>query len=265
MVIYPAIDLRQGRCVRLVQGDPKAETVVGDDPIATARGWVRMGAEWLHVVNLDGAFGDEVRVGQSVGPLARNIEALRGILKAVGVPVQFGGGLRTIADIEAALSMGVARVVIGTAAITDPVLVQEALARFGSKRIALAVDARDGQVATHGWQKLSGMAAVALVLQMKTLGVTRVIYTDIARDGTLTGVNAAACAALATESGLAVIASGGVASLEDVHRVKAVETVGVDGLIIGKALYAGQIDLSEALEVACSCENPKRGKSSNQN
>ncbi len=245
MIVYPAIDLRRGRCVRLVQGDPHAETVVSDDPVGTARRWTSLGAEWLHVVNLDGAFGDEVRAGQ-------NLEALRDILSSVDVPVQFGGGLRTIADVEAALSLGVARVVIGTAAITEPSLVQEALTRFGDERIALAIDARGGQVATHGWQHLTGVTAIALALQMKTLGVQRIIYTDIARDGTLTGVNAPACAALAAESGLAVIASGGVASLEDVRRVKAVEAVGVEGVIIGKALYAGQVDLTQALKVARS-------------
>lgn len=245
MIIYPAIDLRRGRCVRLMQGDPEAETVVSDDPVATARRWADLGAEWLHVVNLDGAFGDETGAG-------RNVKALRDILSAVDVPVQFGGGLRSIADIEAALSLGVARAIIGTAAITDPGLVQAALAHYGSDRIALAVDARQGMVATHGWQQLTSVTAIALAMQMKTLGVTRIIYTDIARDGTLTGVNAPACAALAAESGLGVIASGGVASLEDVRHVKQVEAVGVEGVIIGKALYAGQVDLTQALEVARS-------------
>jgi phosphoribosylformimino-5-aminoimidazole carboxamide ribotide isomerase len=245
MIIYPAIDLRGGRCVRLVQGDPHAETVVSDDPIGTARRWANLGAEWLHVVNLDGAFGDTARAG-------KNVKALGAILTAVNVPIQFGGGLRTVADIEAALALGVARVLIGTAAITNPSLVQEVLTRYGAERVALAIDARDGQIATHGWQQLSEITANTLALQMKALGVTRVVYTDITRDGTLTGVNAAACAALATESGLAVIASGGVASLEDVHRVKEVADSGVEGLIIGKALYAGEIDLSTALEVAYS-------------
>ncbi len=231
--------------MRLVQGDPHAETVVSDDPVGTARRWVSLGAEWLHVVNLDGALGDTARAG-------KNVEALGTILAAVNVPIQFGGGLRAVADIEAALALGVARVVIGTSAITNPSLVQEMLTRFGAERVALAIDARDGQIATHGWQQLSETTANTLALQMKALGVTRVVYTDITRDGTLTGVNAAACAALATESGLAVIASGGVASLEDVHRVKEVAESGVEGLIIGKALYAGEIDLSTALEVAYS-------------
>ena len=231
--------------MRLVQGDPDAETIVSDDPVGTAQRWVSLGAEWLHVVNLDGAFGDETQAG-------KNVEALRDILDAVDVPIQFGGGLRTIADMEAALSLGVVRVIIGTAAITDPSLVEAALARLGAEHVALAIDARNGYVATHGWQQLTGVTAIELAQQKKTLGIARVIYTDIARDGTLTGVNAPACAALAAASGLAVIASGGVASLEDVRRVKEIEADGVEGLIIGKALYAGQVDLSLALEVARS-------------
>lgn len=245
MIIYPAIDLRRGRCVRLVQGDPHAETVVSDDPVGTARHWASQGAEWLHIVNLDGAFGDQAAASD-------NIEALRAILNAVEIPIQLGGGLRDLADIKALLSLGVARVILGTTAITHPELVPEAVARFGAERIALAVDARDGLVATHGWQQATDVSAIDLALQMGTLGITRIIYTDIARDGTLTGVNAAACAVLADQSGLAVIASGGVASLEDVRRVKAFETSGVDGLIIGKALYADQVDLVQALEVAGS-------------
>jgi phosphoribosylformimino-5-aminoimidazole carboxamide ribotide isomerase len=241
MIIYPAIDLRHGRCVRLVQGDPRAETVVGDDPAAMARRWVGLGAAWLHVVNLDGAFGEEA---------SANAAALRDILTAVSVPVQFGGGLRSMADIEAALALGVARVVVGTAALTDPDLLRQALDRLGSERVAVGIDARDGIVATHGWQQSSGVSALDLARRMQALGATRVVYTDIARDGTLAGVNAAACAALAQASQLAVIASGGVATLDDIRRVKAVEADGVEGAIVGKALYAGQVDLVEALEVA---------------
>ena len=241
MIVYPAIDLRHGRCVRLVQGDPRAETVVGDDPAAVARRWVGLGAAWLHVVNLDGAFGEEG---------SANAGALRDILTAVSAPVQFGGGLRSMADIEAALALGVARVVVGTAAIADPDLLRQALVRFGSERVAVGIDARDGIVATHGWQQTSGVNALDLARRMKALGVTRVVYTDIGRDGTLSGVNAAACAALAQASGLAVIASGGVATLDDIRRVKAVEADGVEGVIVGKALYAGQVDLAQALEIA---------------
>jgi phosphoribosylformimino-5-aminoimidazole carboxamide ribotide isomerase len=251
MIIYPAIDLRGGRCVRLVQGDPRAETVVSNDPAGSARHWAGLGAEWLHVVNLDGAFGDK-------GKAAKNISALRSILDEVDLSVQFGGGLRSIADIEAVLSLGVRRAIIGTAAVTDPALIEEALQRFGRERITLAIDARRGLVATHGWQRLSDASAIGLAKQMKGLGVSHVIYTDITRDGTLTGVNAAGCATLASQSGLSVIASGGVASLEDVWRVKEVEGAGVEGLIIGKALYAGQVDLTQALAVASSGEAKAR-------
>jgi len=155
-----------------------------------------------------------------------------------------------MADIETALALGVARVVVGTAAIADPDLLRQALVRFGSERVAVGIDARDGIVATHGWQQSSGVSALDLARRMKALGVTRVVYTDIGRDGMLTGVNATACAALAAAAELAVIASGGVASLDDIRRVKAVEAGGVEGVIVGKALYAGQVDLVEALEIA---------------
>ncbi len=162
MIVYPAIDLHRGRCVRLVQGSLDAETVVSEDPTATARKWAEMGAEWLHVVNLDGAFGDE---SEATG----NIDALRDILKVVEIPIQLGGGLRVLADIESSLAMGVSRVIVGTAALKSPDMVQEAVARYGPERIALAIDVRDGQVATHGWQQLSSVIAVELALQMKEL------------------------------------------------------------------------------------------------
>ena len=243
MIVYPAIDLRHRRCVRLVQGDPQAETVFSDDPAATAQRWAGMGAEWLHVVNLDGAFGDEAAAGA-------NAAALRGILDSVDIPVQLGGGLRRLVDIEAALALGAARVIVGTAALEDPEVVRVAVRRFGAERVAVAIDARDGWVATHGWQAVSGVTPVDLARQMKDFGIGRVVYTDISRDGMLTGVNVDACADLAKATGLGVIASGGVASLTDVRRVKQVESDGVEGLIIGKALYAGQVDLREALTLA---------------
>lgn len=242
MIVYPAIDLRRGRCVRLLQGDPHAETVFSNDPVATAQGWVAQGATWLHVVNLDGAFGD-VAAGD-------NLVALRAILNAVSTPVQLGGGLRTLPDIEAALALGVQRAIIGTAALEQPTLIQEAVRRFGADAIAVAIDARDGRVATRGWQTLSDVPALDLARQVHDAGIERIIYTDISRDGTLTGVNAQACANLAQATGLRVIASGGVATLTDVERVKAMEATGVDGIIIGRALYTGQIDLRAALALA---------------
>jgi phosphoribosylformimino-5-aminoimidazole carboxamide ribotide isomerase len=254
VIVYPAIDLRRGRCVRLAQGDPQAETVFSDDPAATAQRWANLGAEWLHVVNLDGAFGDSAAGSDPARGMrgCHNMAALRAILGAVSVPVQLGGGLRTVDDVGAALALGVARAIIGTAALSNPEVVREAVSRFGSERVAVALDVRDGRVATHGWSSMSDVAPVELALRMKDCGISRVVYTDISRDGMLSGVNAEACAALAQASGLGVIASGGVASLDDVRRVGRVEQAGVEGIIIGKALYSGQIDLREALEVAGS-------------
>ncbi len=242
MIIFPAIDLRQGRCVRLRQGDPAAETVFSDDPAAMAEHWVRQGATWLHVVNLDGALGDQ-------GPAALNLRRLAEIRRAVAVPIQFGGGLRSLADVEQALALGVERLVLGTAAVQTPALVGQAIAAFGAERIVVGLDARDGAVATHGWQQTSGLSALEAARQMRDQGVVRVVYTDISRDGTLAGVNAEATAALARQSGLQVIASGGVRGLDDIRRLLAVADAGVEGVIVGQALYTGSLELAEALAV----------------
>jgi phosphoribosylformimino-5-aminoimidazole carboxamide ribotide isomerase len=240
MIVYPAIDLRKGRCVRLQQGDAAAETVFADDPVDAARRWASEGAEWLHVVNLDGALGETG---------AANLIALRRILAAVGLPVQFGGGLRSLEDIAALLELGVTRVVLGTVAVREPEIVQSAIERFGSERVAVGIDARAGLVAVQGWRDLSTVRAADLGLQMRVLGVERVIYTDIARDGMLTGVNVEATVALAQATGLGVIASGGVASLEDLRALRPYEPNGVEGVIIGMALYRGAIALDEAIRV----------------
>ena len=213
MIVFPAIDLRRGRCVRLRQGRAEDETVYGDDPAAVARRWVEQGAEWLHVVNLDGAFG-ESGAGEQGARLPINLQRLVEIRSAVGeTPIQFGGGLRSLADVETSLDLGATRVILGTVAVQDPALVAEAIARFGPERIVVGVDARDGQVATHGWQQASEMTAAALGRAMQAQGVHRIVYTDIARDGMLTGVNVEATASLAQATRLAVIASGGVASV----------------------------------------------------
>jgi phosphoribosylformimino-5-aminoimidazole carboxamide ribotide isomerase len=243
MIVFPAIDLRHGRCVRLTQGDPNQETVFGEDPLPVAHRWRSEGASWLHVVNLDGALGNNDQSGV-------NLSVVTDIVTRVGLPVQFGGGLRSFEDVDRVLSLGVQRVVIGTAAISDPQMVERCVRVFGPGRIALALDAREGRVATHGWQTVSHVAPISLARQMGALGVEWVIYTDISRDGMLSGVNVAATAALGRETGLHVIASGGVASIEDIHRLKAVEADGVHGVIIGKALYTEEIDLGEALAVA---------------
>ncbi len=232
--IYPAIDLRGGRVVRLAQGDPTRQTVYGDDPAAVARRWQAEGAEWLHVVNLDGAFGAED------GP---NALALRAIV-TVGLKVQFGGGLRDRASLEAALTAGVARVVLGTAAVEQPALVAEALEAFGPERVAVGIDARDGRVRVRGWADDSGVAAVALARQMRSVGLDWCVFTDVARDGVGTGVNVPATAELAQATGLRVIASGGVAGAADVAQVRA---AGLAGVIIGRALYEGQVALKDVL------------------
>ncbi|MFQ6059211.1 MAG: 1-(5-phosphoribosyl)-5-[(5-phosphoribosylamino)methylideneamino]imidazole-4-carboxamide isomerase [Anaerolineae bacterium] len=245
MIIFPAIDLRQGRCVRLVQGRIEDETVYSDDPLAVAQRWVAEGAQWLHVVNLDGAFGATAR---------QNLEVVQRIAETVEVPIQFGGGLRDFEAIETAFDLGVVRVVLGTAAVKDPRLVELAIAKFGSEGIVLGIDARGGRVATHGWQQVSDVDAVDLALEMLVRGIRRVVYTDIARDGTLAGPNMAAIAEMARRTGLYVIASGGISSLDDIRQLKALEPLGVEGVIVGKALYTGRVNLSQAIEVARSEE-----------
>lgn len=241
-VVYPAIDLRQGRVVRLERGDPARQTVFGHDPQAVAKRWVAAGATWLHVVNLDGAF-------QESG--AANWEALA-TLTGLGAQVQFGGGLRNLEDVERAFHHGVTRVVLGTAAVERPELVETTVARFGAAQVAVGLDARDGIVRTRGWQAEAGLETLALAQRMASVGVTTAVHTDISRDGVFAGVNAASSAELARESGLHVIASGGVASLEDVRRAAAHAQQGVTGVIVGRALYEGRLDLAEALEVARS-------------
>lgn len=250
MIVLPAIDLRCGRCVRLQQGRVEAETVYDDDPVAVARRWVVQGAEWLHVVNLDGAL-NELHNVQRTPALPVNLSRLAEIHQAVPeTSIQFGGGLRSLADVETALGLGAARVVLGTAAVQNPALVAEAVGRFGAARIVAGIDARDGGVATHGWQQTTGVTAVALGREVRRQGVCRAVYTDIARDGMLSGVNVEATAALARETGLLAIASGGVAALADVVRLKEQAHAGIEGVIIGQALYTGAVSLAEALQAA---------------
>ncbi len=241
MIVFPAIDLRQGRCVRLRQGRLEAETVFSDDPVAMAEHWASEGAEWLHVVNLDGAFGQA----------SSNLQVVEEMISSkLKVQIQFGGGLRTMADIEEALGLGLTRVILGTLAVDKPSLVAEAVKRFGAERIVVGIDARKGNVATHGWQEVSSVVATELAFRVKELGVERVVYTDIARDGMLSGVNIEATRELAQRTGLRVIASGGVSSLDDVRRLKEIEESGVEGVIIGQALYSGALELREAIEIA---------------
>ena len=232
--IYPAIDLRGGKVVRLKEGDPARMTSYSDDPAEMAKRWIDAGSTWLHVVNLDGAFGESDNANRA---------ALEAILK-LDVRVQFGGGMRSLESIEAALSLGVSRVVLGTIAIEQPEIVRDALIRFGAERIAVGIDARDGLVRTRGWKDNSGVPALDLALQMSSFGLATVIFTDVSRDGLGSGLNIPATRELSKKSGLDVIASGGVHTIDD---VKAAKDAGLAGCIIGRALYDGTVDLKEAL------------------
>lgn len=247
--IFPAIDLRHGRCIRLRQGDPNAETIFGDDPAFIARRWADQGATWLHVVNLDGAFASDRHAvtPDDRGALPLNLQRLVEICLAVDLPVQFGGGLRTIEDVALALELGATRVVLGTAALQNPELVTSALQRCGPAQIVVGIDARAGWVATHGWLETSSVTALDLARRMAQLGVRHVVYTNIARDGMLSGVDVAGTATLARESGLAVIASGGVRDLDDIRQLLAARADGVAGVIAGQALYTGALRLPAAL------------------
>jgi phosphoribosylformimino-5-aminoimidazole carboxamide ribotide isomerase len=238
--VYPAIDLRAGKVVRLSQGDPARQTVYSDDPATVARQWLAAGAHWLHVVNLDGAFGDRDNRNQAA------LDAILAVVNKVGDgSVQFGGGLRSLDAVERALSHGVGRAILGTAAIEAPEMVEAAIARFGGERIGVGIDARDNRVRVRGWAQETGVDPATLGKSLHRLGVRTVVFTNIARDGVGSGVDVTATRLVAEATGLQVIASGGVASLEDVRRVKAAELAGV---IVGRALYEGQIDLKEALE-----------------
>ena len=237
--IYPAIDLRNGRVVRLQYGDPHKQTTFGNDPVAMGRKWIDAGADWLHVVNLDGAFDEKGTANWQVLPQ----------LTRLGVNVQFGGGMRTLHDVARVLEQGVSRAILGTVAIEQPEMVAEAVWQFGAAHIAVGIDARDGRVKTRGWQKETGTSPTQLGLNMKAIGVETIIYTDISRDGVLTGVNATATAALAQATGLQVIASGGAATLDDITRCHALADQGVIGVITGRAIYDGRIDLAEAIKL----------------
>jgi len=242
MIVIPAIDIRRGHCVRLTQGHPEAETIFSDDPVEVARKWVGEGAQRLHVVNLDGAFGasDVAQANQRI---------IAKMARAVEVPIQLGGGLRSLADIEKALDLGVDRVILGTAAVEKPALVAEAVRRYGARRVLVGIDGRNGMVVTHGWQQETQISVLDLALHMKSLGITCVVYTDVQRDGMLAGINLGAVARLARESGLRVIASGGVRSIDDITVLLHLERSGVEGVIVGKALYTGAVELREALRL----------------
>ena len=236
MIIFPAIDLRGGKCVRLIQGDFDKETVYSNDPQATALKWQSFGAKFLHVVDLDGA-----RAGSP-----QNLDAIKKILDAVKIPIEVGGGIRTIDDMEKLLSLGVRRVILGSVAAENISLVKEAIKKFGAK-IVVGIDARNGFVAVHGCEKSSAVKVGELAKKIVAAGVETIIYTDISKDGMLSGVNAEVFTELAKESGAQIVASGGVKSIEDIRALKAAK---VTGVIVGKAIYTGALDLKSAIEIA---------------
>jgi phosphoribosylformimino-5-aminoimidazole carboxamide ribotide isomerase len=239
VILYPAIDLKDGRCVRLLRGEMSAATVFNEDPAAQARSFAAAGCQWLHLVDLDGAFAGK--------PM--NAASVEAILAAVKIPAQLGGGIRDLATIEAWLGKGVARVILGTAALTNPELVTAACRRFPG-RVAVGIDARAGRVAVEGWAKTSDMTALDLARRVEDAGAAAIIFTDIERDGALAGVNVAATATLAQNLKTPVIASGGIAGLADLAALQAHEKDGIAGAILGRALYDGRIDLTAALAMA---------------
>jgi len=236
VIIFPAIDLKNGECVRLVRGDMAQATVFSSDPAAQARAFALQGFDHLHVVDLDGAFAGK--------PM--NAQAVERILRAVTMSVQLGGGIRDMKTVRGWLDKGVARVIIGTAAVRDPDLVREA-ARLYPGRIAVGIDARDGRVAIEGWAKTSDISALELGRRFEDAGVAAIVYTDIARDGALKGLNVEAALALAQAVSIPVIASGGLASIDDVRRLLAPDCARLAGAIAGRALYDGRLDPFEAL------------------
>jgi phosphoribosylformimino-5-aminoimidazole carboxamide ribotide isomerase len=236
VILFPAIDLKEGRCVRLVQGDMDQATIFNDDPAAQAAEFESQGFEWLHIVDLDGAFA-----GKPV-----NADAVRAVVKRIKMPIQLGGGIRDMKTVEGWLSAGIKRVIIGTAAVKDPAFVREA-ARLFPGQVAVGIDAKNGLVAVDGWAKLSEMTAGDLGQRFQDAGVAAIIYTDIARDGLLKGLNIEATLALANLLTIPVIASGGLASLDDIERLTQPDCAKLEGAITGRALYDGRLDPTEAL------------------
>jgi phosphoribosylformimino-5-aminoimidazole carboxamide ribotide isomerase len=237
MLIIPAIDLQNGKCVRLSQGRKDAPIVYNDDPITVAKDFELAGAQLLHIVDLDAAFSD------SGSP---NRDLLGQIIRAIEIPVQFGGGLRTAKDVEEIIKLGVRRAIVGTMAVESPEIVADLVRAFGSDRIAVGIDAKDGEVMVRGWEQRGKIRAAELARTVAQAGVERIIYTDVARDGMLAGPNVAQTRLLACESGLKVTASGGVSSLADLERLKHLAPFGVDSVIVGKALYERRFSLAEA-------------------
>jgi phosphoribosylformimino-5-aminoimidazole carboxamide ribotide isomerase len=239
MIIFPAIDLRAGKAVRLLQGRKEDETVFSDNPVAVAHTWQDRGAKFLHLVDLDGAFSGH----------PQNLDVIKEIVSVLNIPVQMGGGIRDLAAIEQMLELGVARVILGTTAISKPQMVEEAVKRFGD-RVIVGIDGKDGMVAIEGWENTVEKTVLELAREMREVGIERIVFTDTRRDGMMKGPNLESTREMAVQSGLKVIASGGVSTLADIKAIKDLEAVGVEGVITGKALYTGAIDLAQALALA---------------
>jgi len=239
MIIFPAIDIRGGRCVRLVQGRADQETVYGHDPAAMGQRWQSEGAAWLHVVDLDGAFGAK----------PKNLEVIRRLRRNVTIPIQLGGGLRSLDTIATYIEEGIDRLILGTVLLKDPDLVASALTTYPG-RIALGLDAKNGLLAVEGWTETTSRTAAEVARELARLNPAAIIYTDISRDGVKRGVNLEATQALAEAVDTPIIASGGVSSLDDIKALLPLEPLGVMGVITGKALYDGNLDLKEAIRVA---------------
>ena len=235
MLLIPAIDLKNGRCVRLLQGELDSETVYSDDPAAMACSFEDAGAKRLHLVDLDGAFRGK----------GKNLDSIHSILKSISIPVQLGGGLRTADDVERMLKLGVSTVIIGTMAVKNPDVFEDIIKRYSSEQIILGIDTRNRKVAIEGWQEGTEIYDVDFALHWKKVGIQRVVFTDIARDGMLSGPNMEALRNFARGTGLKIVASGGVSSMEDLEQLKTLEEDGVDQVISGKAIYEGKLDLKE--------------------
>ncbi len=236
MRIYPAIDIKNGCCVRLIQGDFKQQTHYSEHPEDIGKKWEAQGASYIHVVDLDGALD-----GQWT-----NQVAIQNIVQNVNIPIQLGGGIRCYEDIQKRLNLGVQRVILGTIALQNPEFVEESIRRFGAEHIVVGIDAKEGKVATHGWENISQMDGLDFAKKMKAKGVQKIIYTDISKDGMMGGLNIEQTKRLVDETGLHVIASGGVACLEDLRQAK---KIGVEGTIVGKALYQKAFELHEAIRL----------------
>ena len=238
MLLIPAIDLKNGSCVRLLQGEADAETVYSNDPASMARSFEDAGAKRLHLVDLDGAF-------QGKGA---NIASIRSILKNISIPVQLGGGLRNSENIEQMFELGVSSVIVGTMAVKNPDVLEEVIQRFSGEKVILGIDTRDRKVSIEGWQEGTEIDDVEFALHWKKRGIQRIVFTDIARDGMLSGPNLEALGDFARRSGLKIVASGGVSSMEDLELLKTLEEDGVDQVISGKAVYEGKLDLKEIFQ-----------------